>query len=272
VLISQMDEQGLRTLGLQLAQGTAELGRRRGRWRVFSKDDSGAGRSGAASHLVLDKLVDVLQPEVGEARAAGQEVWQRLLDCRARHNRWRFLKKRESSVRFVHQRPNPKKNMVYGTQGDTKRCLLSWLTNSALVYEPKCGEGGVTGSRPVNTTVQYTGAKIKFGVITTYLTFISTPDSTPTHLRWATLMPESTLSPMELASGGLTGDPRLLRIFLYRMGKIKPACLFVNKLKPFNLKITKHEIFKLVCFTPKKTTWALWEGDLGRGLEKIFLA
>jgi hypothetical protein len=75
VLISQMDEQGLRALGLQLAQGTAELGRRRGRRRVLGKDDSGAGRSGgAASHLVLDKLVDVLQPEVGEARAAGQEV------------------------------------------------------------------------------------------------------------------------------------------------------------------------------------------------------
>ncbi len=28
------------------------------------------------------------------------------------------------------------------TQGVTKRCRLSLLTNSALVYEPKCGEGG----------------------------------------------------------------------------------------------------------------------------------
>ncbi len=27
-------------------------------------------------------------------------------------------------------------------QGLTKRCRLSWLTNSALVYEPKCGGGG----------------------------------------------------------------------------------------------------------------------------------
>ncbi len=25
-------------------------------------------------------------------------------------------------------------------QGVTKRCRLSWLTNCALVYEPKCGE------------------------------------------------------------------------------------------------------------------------------------
>jgi hypothetical protein len=33
-------------------------------------------------------------------------------------------------------------------QGVTKRCCLSWLTNSALVYEPKCGRmvgGGVRG-------------------------------------------------------------------------------------------------------------------------------
>jgi hypothetical protein len=30
------------------------------------------------------------------------------------------------------------------TQGVTKRCRLSLLTNSALVYDPKCrGEGGV---------------------------------------------------------------------------------------------------------------------------------
>ncbi len=27
-------------------------------------------------------------------------------------------------------------------QGVKKRCRLSWLTNSALVYEPKCGGGG----------------------------------------------------------------------------------------------------------------------------------
>jgi hypothetical protein len=35
-------------------------------------------------------------------------------------------------------------------QGVTKRCRLSWLTSSALVYEPKCGEmggGGVAESK-----------------------------------------------------------------------------------------------------------------------------
>ncbi len=39
-------------------------------------------------------------------------------------------------------------------QGVTKRCRLSWLTNSVLVYEPKCGGmgGGLRGlSQPVST-------------------------------------------------------------------------------------------------------------------------
>jgi hypothetical protein len=47
---------------------------------------------------------------------------------------------------------------VPGTQvysdpwGFTKRCRLSWLTNSALVYnEPKCG--GPAGSQPISTAV-----------------------------------------------------------------------------------------------------------------------
>jgi hypothetical protein len=32
------------------------------------------------------------------------------------------------------------------------RCRLSWLTNSALVCEPKCGgKGGVAGSQPMST-------------------------------------------------------------------------------------------------------------------------
>jgi hypothetical protein len=36
-------------------------------------------------------------------------------------------------------------------QGVTKRCRLSWLTNSALVYESKCGEdGGIAESQPMS--------------------------------------------------------------------------------------------------------------------------
>jgi hypothetical protein len=39
-------------------------------------------------------------------------------------------------------------NMKLHEQGITKRCRLSWRTNSALVYEPKCGgRGGVVGSQ-----------------------------------------------------------------------------------------------------------------------------
>ncbi len=39
------------------------------------------------------------------------------------------------------------------SQGVTKRCRLSWLTNSARVYEPKCGGGGVVGSKAMSTGV-----------------------------------------------------------------------------------------------------------------------
>ncbi len=40
-------------------------------------------------------------------------------------------------------------------RGVTKRCLLSWLTNSTLVYKPKCEGGGgwIAGSQPMNTAV-----------------------------------------------------------------------------------------------------------------------
>jgi hypothetical protein len=42
-------------------------------------------------------------------------------------------------------------------QGVIKTCRLSWLTNSALFYESKCGErGGVAGSQSMRTGVQCT--------------------------------------------------------------------------------------------------------------------
>jgi hypothetical protein len=34
---------------------------------------------------------------------------------------------------------------LFPRQRVTKRCRLSWLTNGALVYEPKCGGGGLPG-------------------------------------------------------------------------------------------------------------------------------
>ncbi len=55
-----------------------------------------------------------------------------------------------------------------------KRFRLSWLANSALVYESKCGgRGGVAGSPPMSTAVDITwhGAEINFVHLTPYLTF-----------------------------------------------------------------------------------------------------
>ncbi len=47
-------------------------------------------------------------------------------------------------------------------QGVTNRCRLSWLTNSAIVYEPKCGGGGLWGlSQWVLYSYAY-GAQINF--------------------------------------------------------------------------------------------------------------
>ncbi len=42
-----------------------------------------------------------------------------------------------------------------GGHKEMSSCRLSWLTNSALVYEPKCGgRGGVAGSRLMSTAVR----------------------------------------------------------------------------------------------------------------------
>ncbi len=58
-------------------------------------------------------------------------------------------------------------------RGVTKICRLSWLTNSALEYEPKCGGGGrVAGSQPMSTAVHSAhGVQINFGDLTPYLTY-----------------------------------------------------------------------------------------------------
>ncbi len=59
-------------------------------------------------------------------------------------------------------------------QGVTKRCRLSLLANSALVYKSKCGGiVGVAGSQPINTAVHITwhGARLNFGDLPPYLTY-----------------------------------------------------------------------------------------------------
>jgi hypothetical protein len=48
-----------------------------------------------------------------------------------------LYKKRDCSAIDTNQRRF--NDLKRARQGVTKRCRLSWLTNSALVYEPKCG-------------------------------------------------------------------------------------------------------------------------------------
>ncbi len=62
-----------------------------------------------------------------------------------------------------------REELQYYRQGVTKRCRLSWLTNSAILYEPKCvGRGGVAWPQPMSL---YAGAQINFGDLTPYLTY-----------------------------------------------------------------------------------------------------
>ncbi len=58
---------------------------------------------------------------------------------------------------------------LYCIQGVSKRCRLSWLTNSALVYEPKCG-GWICGVSANEYSCAH-GAQINFGDLTPYLTY-----------------------------------------------------------------------------------------------------
>jgi hypothetical protein len=68
------------------------------------------------------------------------------------------------------------KNCLCRHQRVTKRCRLSWLTNSDLVYEPKCGGGGgLQGSQPMSTAVHRSSNKLWRS--TPYLTYGRYPSS-----------------------------------------------------------------------------------------------
>ncbi len=70
------------------------------------------------------------------------------------------------SISFINVETSAKCLM----QGITKRCRPSWQTNSALVYDPKCGGCG-GGLREVSAN-EYScahGAQINFGDLTPYL-------------------------------------------------------------------------------------------------------
>jgi hypothetical protein len=57
--------------------------------------------------------------------------------------------------------------MLHTDQGVTTRCRLSWLTNIALVYEPKCGGRGVSANE--NSCAH--GAQINVGDLASYSTY-----------------------------------------------------------------------------------------------------
>ncbi len=59
-----------------------------------------------------------------------------------------MLRTQKTSILTFYSNDNVEKaKPVTSIQEVTKRCLLSWLTNSALVYEPKCEGGGGGGLR-----------------------------------------------------------------------------------------------------------------------------
>ncbi len=59
----------------------------------------------------------------------------------------------------------------YYNQGVKKRCRLSFLTNSALVYEPKCRGRREGCGVSANEHSCVHGAQINFGDLTPYLTY-----------------------------------------------------------------------------------------------------
>ncbi len=101
------------------------------------------------------------------------EKERKLAERRGGGGRSIILLRRESLVlykSFNTLYPYP----AYSTRGVTNRCRLSWLTNSALVYEPKCGGQGMRGlSQWVRPGCTH-GAQINFGDLTPYLTYDST--------------------------------------------------------------------------------------------------
>ncbi len=86
---------------------------------------------------------------------------------------WRVKagKKKQKAQKFVKERKGGETYLLIyckGAQGLIIRCHLSWLTNSALVYEPKSGGCGCGVS--VNEYSCAHGLQIKFGDLTSYLT------------------------------------------------------------------------------------------------------
>ncbi len=61
--------------------------------------------------------------------------------------------------------------LSHWTRGVTKRCRLSWLTNSALAYEPQMVEGGSCWVSANKYSCAHGTQIINFGDLSPYLTY-----------------------------------------------------------------------------------------------------
>ncbi len=92
---------------------------------------------------------------------ASCRVWRRKTDI----EKWERGKRLLCSIwSFDITKIKQDKNLspcLAGHRGVTERWCLSWLTNSNLVYEPKCwGRGGVVGSQTLSTSVHRSPNKL----------------------------------------------------------------------------------------------------------------
>jgi hypothetical protein len=69
------------------------------------------------------------------------------------------IRSKTKKIYNKQKKPNKSIHVFHEGQGVTKRCRLSLLTNSALVYGSQCGGmGGLAGSQPMSTAV-HTGIR-----------------------------------------------------------------------------------------------------------------
>jgi hypothetical protein len=118
---------------------------------IFSQVVSPANLPGLCSTYLVVQEVSKKVRQVG----AGSRTSRRVSWCSFDLARSRFATCNEN---------------IHRNHGVIKTCRLSWLTNSTLVYEPKCGGRGVL--RVSGNAYSCThGAQINFGDLTLYLTY-----------------------------------------------------------------------------------------------------
>ncbi len=106
--------------------------------------------------------------------------WGKRATAKVRH--WQIARSTNCTVRCLHESRRMLDNLI-SRQGIAKRCRLSWLTNSALVYP---GGGGGEGGCGISAN-EYSrshGAQINFGDLVPYLTFVTRESIDHPHKFW----------------------------------------------------------------------------------------